>query len=152
MKEIANALEEAGYIVKTEKGLALTPGAMRKIGQKALRDIFSVIKRDRLGDHDSRERGGVGMPLDDNKSYEFGDPLLLDLGATVFNAVSREGVGTPVTLHVDDFVVRRQEFLSQTSTVVLIDMSGSMAWNNCFFAAKKSGLSLGQSRAACFPP
>ena len=44
MKEIANALEEAGYIVKTSKGLELTPRAMRKIGQKALRDIFSVIK------------------------------------------------------------------------------------------------------------
>jgi uncharacterized protein with von Willebrand factor type A (vWA) domain len=45
-----------------------------------------------------------------------------------------------VSLHIDDFVVRRQEFLSHTSTVILIDMSGSMAWNNCFYAAKKSGL------------
>jgi uncharacterized protein with von Willebrand factor type A (vWA) domain len=151
MKEIATALEEAGYIVKTPKGLELTPGAMRKIGQKALSDIFSVIKRDRLGEHDTRERGGLGIPTEDNKTYEFGDPLLLDLAATVFNAVSRAGTGTPVSLQVDDFVVRRQEFLSQTSTVVLIDMSGSMAWNNCFFAAKKVALALDNLVRNVFP-
>lgn len=151
MKEIAKALEDAGYIVKTPQGLELTPRAMRKIGQKALRDIFSVIKRDRLGEHEARERGGLGVPTEDTKTYEFGDPLLLDLGATVLNAISRDGTGTPVTLHVDDFVVRRQEFLAQTSTVILIDMSGSMAWNNCFYAAKKVALALDNLVRNVFP-
>ncbi len=151
MKDIAKELEEAGYIVKTKDGLQLTPLAMRKIGQKALRDIFSFIKRDRLGEHDTRQHGGVGMPTEETKPYEFGDPLLLDLGATVFNAVSRQGTGTPVSLHLDDFEVRRQEFLSHTSTVILIDMSGSMAWNNCFFAAKKVALALDNLVRSAFP-
>jgi uncharacterized protein with von Willebrand factor type A (vWA) domain len=151
MKDIASELEASGYIVKTKDGLQLTPRAMRKIGQKALRDIFFFIKRDRLGDHDTRQRGGIGIPLEDNKPYEFGDPLLLDLGATVFNAVSREGEGTPVSLHLDDFMVRRQEFLSHTSTVILIDMSGSMAWNNCFYAAKKVALALDNLVRSSFP-
>ncbi len=151
MKDIAKELEEAGYIKKTKDGLQLTPLAMRKIGQKALRDIFFFIKRDRLGEHDTRQRGGVGMPTEDTKTYEFGDPLLLDLGATVFNAVSRQGTGTPVSLHLDDFVIRRQEFLSHTSTVILIDMSGSMAWNNCFYAAKKVALALDNLVRSAFP-
>jgi uncharacterized protein with von Willebrand factor type A (vWA) domain len=151
MKDIAGALEAAGYIIKTKDGMVLTPRAMRKIGHKALRDIFSFIKRGRLGEHDIRERGGLGMPTEDNKMYEFGDPLLLDLGATVFNAVSRSGVGTPVSLAVDDFVVRRQEYLSQTSTIILIDMSGSMAWNNCFYAAKKVALALDNLVHSAFP-
>jgi uncharacterized protein with von Willebrand factor type A (vWA) domain len=151
MKDIANELEESGYIMKTQDGLQLTPLAMRKIGQKALRDIFFFIKRDRFGEHDTRQRGGIGMPTEDTKIYEFGDPLLLDLGATVFNAVSREGTGTPVSLHLDDFVVRRQEFLSHTSTVILIDMSGSMAWNNCFYAAKKVALALDNLVRSAFP-
>jgi uncharacterized protein with von Willebrand factor type A (vWA) domain len=151
MKDIAKDLEEAGYIVKTKDGVQLTPRAMRKIGQKALRDIFFFIKRDRLGDHDTRHRGGVGVPIEETKNYEFGDPLLLDLGATVFNAVSRAGTGTPVSLQVDDFVVRRQEFLSHTSTVILIDMSGSMAWNNCFYAAKKVALALDNLVRSSFP-
>jgi uncharacterized protein with von Willebrand factor type A (vWA) domain len=69
----------------------------------------------------------------------------------VFNAVSREGTGTPVSLHIDDFVVRRQEFLSHTSTVILIDMSGSMAWNNCFHAAKKVALALDNLVRSTFP-
>jgi uncharacterized protein with von Willebrand factor type A (vWA) domain len=151
MKDIAKELEEAGYIIKTKDGLQLTPRAMRKIGQKALRDIFFFIKRDRFGDHDTRQRSGVGMPIEETKTYEFGDPLLLDLGATVFNAVCREGTGTPVSLQRDDFVVRRQEFLSQTSTVILIDMSGSMAWNNCFYAAKKVALALDNLVRSSFP-
>ena len=50
MKDIAKELEAAGYIMKTKDGLQLTPLAMRKIGQKALRDIFSFIKRDRFGE------------------------------------------------------------------------------------------------------
>jgi uncharacterized protein with von Willebrand factor type A (vWA) domain len=151
MKDIASALEAAGYIIKTKDGLQLTPLAMRKIGQKALRDIFSFIKRDRFGQHDTHQRGGGGMPTEDTKTYEFGDPFLLDLSATVFNAVSREGTGTPVSLHIDDFVVRRQEFLSHTSTVILIDMSGSMAWNNCFYAAKKVALALDNLVRSSFP-
>jgi uncharacterized protein with von Willebrand factor type A (vWA) domain len=151
MKDIAKELEEAGYIRKTKDGLQLTPLAMRKIGQKALRDIFFFLKRGRLGEHDTPQRGGVGMPTEDIKAYEFGDPLLLDLGATVFNAVSRQGTGTPVSLHLDDFVVRRQEFLSHTSTVILIDMSGSMAWNNCFYAAKKVALALDNLVRSTFP-
>jgi uncharacterized protein with von Willebrand factor type A (vWA) domain len=151
MKDIASELEAAGYIMKTKDGLQLTPLAMRKIGQKALRDIFSFIKRDRFGQHDTHQRGGVGMPTEDTKTYEFGDPFLLDLSATVFNAVSREGTGTPVSLHIDDFVVRRQEFLSHTSTVILIDMSGSMAWNNCFYAAKKVALALDNLVRSTFP-
>jgi uncharacterized protein with von Willebrand factor type A (vWA) domain len=151
MKDIASELEAAGYIMKTKDGLQLTPLAMRKIGQKALRDIFSFIKRDRFGQHDTPQRGGVGMPTEDTKTYEFGDPFLLDLSATVFNAVSREGTGTPVSLHIDDFVVRRQEFLSHTSTVILIDMSGSMAWNNCFYAAKKVALALDNLVRSTFP-
>jgi uncharacterized protein with von Willebrand factor type A (vWA) domain len=151
MKEIAAALEASGYIIKTKDGLVLTPRAMRKIGHKALRDIFSFIRRDRLGEHDTRERGGLGMPTEDNKVYEFGDPMLLDLGATLFNAVSRSGVGTPVSLEVNDFVVRRQEHLTQTATVILIDMSGSMAWNNCFHAAKKVALALDNLVRSAFP-
>jgi uncharacterized protein with von Willebrand factor type A (vWA) domain len=151
MKDIASELEAAGYIMKTKDGLQLTSLAMRKIGQKALRDIFSFIKRDRFGQHDTRQRGGVGMPTEDTKTYEFGDPFLLDLSATVFNAVSHEGTGTPVSLHIDDFVVRRQEFLSHTSTVILIDMSGSMAWNNCFYAAKKVALALDNLVRSTFP-
>jgi uncharacterized protein with von Willebrand factor type A (vWA) domain len=151
MKDIASELEAAGYIMKTKDGLQLTPLAMRKIGQKALRDIFSFIKRDRFGQHDTRQHGGIGMPTEDTKTYEFGDPFLLDLSATVFNAVSREGTGTPVSLHIDDFVVRRQEFLSHTSTVILIDMSGSMAWNNCFYAAKKVALALDNLVRSTFP-
>jgi uncharacterized protein with von Willebrand factor type A (vWA) domain len=64
MKDIAKALEASGYIIRTKDGLQLTPLAMRKIGQKALRDIFGFIKRDRFGEHDTRQRGSAGSPTE----------------------------------------------------------------------------------------
>jgi len=59
--------------------LELTARAIRKLGDKALRDIFAHLKRDRFGRHAVERRGAGGDPTDEAKRYEFGDPFLLDL-------------------------------------------------------------------------
>ena len=73
--------------------LSLTARAIRKIADKALRDIFAQLKRDRIGGHAIERRGRGRRPTDDTKAYEFGDPFLLDLKETVMNAVERTGPG-----------------------------------------------------------
>ena len=47
--QLAKVLEDAGYIKKNRRGFELTPQGVRKIGEKALTDIFGQIKRDRIG-------------------------------------------------------------------------------------------------------
>jgi len=47
-------LEEAGYIQKKGNRWELTARGMRKIGQKALQDIFNKLKRDGLGGMSAR--------------------------------------------------------------------------------------------------
>ena len=47
---------------------------MRKIGEKALTDIFAQLKRDRIGQHEFNRSGGAGERIDVSKRYEFGDP------------------------------------------------------------------------------
>ncbi len=142
LKQINKMLEDAGYIRRTRRGYELTSHGIRKIGQKALNDIFQHLQQDRLGQHET-ERSGFGVErIDEDKPYEFGDPFLLDLPQTLRNAVMREGPGSPVHLSPEDFEVYRTEQNTRTSTVLMVDMSRSMLYNGCFTAAKKVALAL----------
>jgi uncharacterized protein with von Willebrand factor type A (vWA) domain len=140
--ELAKVLEDAGYVRKTKRGFELTPQGVRKIGEKALSDIFTQLKRDRVGQHEIHSAGGAGERVDVSKPYEFGDPFLLDLEATMMNAVQREGAGAPVKLHPSDFEVYRTEQVTRSSTVLMIDMSRSMFYSDSFTAAKRIALAL----------
>lgn len=151
LKELMRTLEEAGYIQKRGKRWELTARGMRKIGQKALQDIFNKLKRDGFGRHISQFRGVGGERTDESKPYQFGDPFLLDLEQTVMNAIHRNGVGTPVHLHKDDFEVYRTELITQSSTVLMIDMSMSMVYNHCQAAAKKVAVALESLIRSQFP-
>ncbi len=142
LRQLAKVLEDAGYIKPNQRGYELTPQGVRKIGEKALADIFLHLKKDRVGQHEVRSNGNTGERVDQNKPYEFGDPFMLDLPQTVMNAVQRDGAGSPVRLQPDDFAVYRNEYLTRTATVLMIDMSRSMLYNGCFNAARKVALAL----------
>ena len=142
LSKIADMLEEAGYVKAGRKGYELTPQGVRKIGEKALTDIFQELKKDRVGQHDLQHAGGPGERIDVTKPYEFGDPFLLDLPKTVMNAVQRNGAGSPVKLDPRDFEMYRTEFITRSSTVLMIDMSRSMFYNQYFPAAKRIALAL----------
>ncbi len=151
LSQIAQLLEDAGYIRKTRRGYELTPQGVRKIGEKALLDIFSQLNKDRLGQHQLDRPGGPGERTDESKPYEFGDAFLLDLPKTVMNAVQRRGAGTPVKLDPRDFEVYRTEFVTRSSTVLMIDMSRSMFYSDCFTAAKRIALALDSLIRAKYP-
>lgn len=142
LSQIAQMLEDAGYVRKNRRGYELTPQGVRKIGEKALTDIFHELKKDKVGQHELHFGGGPGERIDVSKPYEFGDPFLLDLPKTVMNAVQRGGVGSPVQLDARDFEIYRTEFITRSATVLMIDMSRSMFYNQYFPAAKRIALAL----------
>ena len=151
LQEIAKRLRDAGYLEGEDDDLKLTARAIRKIADKALRDIFARLKRDRFGGHQIDRRGAGGDQTDESKPYEFGDPFLLDLKDTVMRAVARRGPGTPVQLVPDDFTVIRTEQRTQAATVVMLDMSRSMLNNGYFLPAKKVALALSALIRSQFP-
>lgn len=151
LREVTRLLEEAGYVEKNGNKLELTPRGMRKIGQKALKDIFSHMKKDSFGRHKTTLNGTGGERTDISKKYEFGDPFLLDLEETVMNAVFREGAGTPVHILPSDFEVYRTEMMTSSSTVLMLDMSRSMILRNCWAAAKKVALALNHLIKSQYP-
>lgn len=142
LKQFLEILEEAGYIRKKGNQWELTPRGTRKIGQRALVEIYQQLKADTFGKHEVRETGAGGERTDTTKPYEFGDPFYLDVQKTMMNSMYREGPGTPIRLRPDDFEVARTEMLTQTATVIMLDLSWSMALRGSFQAAKKVAMAL----------
>src|ERR1700716_3251346 len=151
LRKMTELLEEAGLIRKDGERYDLTPRGIRKIGQRSLEDIFATLKRDAFGSHRARTRGRGGDPTDELKTYEFGDPFLLDLPDTVKNAACRAGAHVPVKLKAEDFSVYRTELMTQSATAILVDVSRSMLFRGCFLAAKKVTLALDSLIRSTFP-
>lgn len=143
LEALMKMLEEAGYVRRDgEDGWELTPRGSRVIGQKALGEIYQRLKRQNLGNHAVPEEGRFGERIEDTKAYEFGDPFHLHMPRTLRNAINRNGAGTPVQLHPDDFEIYRSETITTTATAMLVDLSWSMALRGSFQAAKKVALAL----------
>jgi uncharacterized protein with von Willebrand factor type A (vWA) domain len=172
LRELAKQLEDAGYLEWDGSQMQLTPRAVRKVGQKALQDIFGLLKKDAFGKHAISVKGRGGERTYDSKAYEFGDPFYLDLNTTLGNAMLREGTGDErrparpvrrdtgrdqglhdllVELKPEDFQVFSTEYMTQSSTCLLIDMSRSMLLRGCFLAAKKVALALNHLIRSQFP-
>ena len=152
-KQIARLLEEAGFVAREDGNIHLTPKGIRRVGQKALKDILSALKKDPLGQHPLNLRGAGGFEIEDTKRYEYGDPFHLDLSKTLMNSLnsrrhsfhalsSLEASKLKIELKPEDFEVHHMQHLTQSSTVLMLDMSWSMAWFNRFFASKKVALAL----------
>ena len=151
LAEMARLLEEAGLVENTEGQLTLTPRAVRRLGQNALGDLYQRLIRDRTGRHDL-DQDGIGHERDfATKPYEFGDPFNLHIERTIRNALVRNGSGTPVDLHPEDFEVERTESVVQASTVLMLDLSLSMPMRDNFLPAKKVAMALHSLISSRFP-
>ena len=151
LAEMTRLLEEAGLVENTEGQLTLTPRAVRRLGQNALGDLYQRLIRDRTGRHDL-DQDGIGHERDfATKPYEFGDPFNLHIERTIRNALVRNGSGTPVDLHPEDFEVERTESVVQAATVLMLDLSLSMPMRDNFLPAKKVAMALHSLISSRFP-
>jgi uncharacterized protein with von Willebrand factor type A (vWA) domain len=139
---IKEGLEDAGFVKNNGRSLELTPRAIRKIGEKALLDIFANLNNGLTGQHDLRHAGRLGELGETSSPWQFGDPFSLNLPRTVMNGVLRNGAGAPVHLKPEDFEITDRDVRTSTATVMLIDMSRSMLHNGCWDAAKRAALAL----------
>jgi len=145
---LESQMRDEGLLRGQGDELELTPRAIRQMGASALADVYGMLKRDRAGDHDSSERG-VALPRpDETRPWQYGDSLDLDIVKTVMNGVKRrvaEGLppaGARVSLELDDFEVRETDCITQTTTILLLDLSWSMSWAGRFPAAKRVAMAL----------
>ena len=151
LAQLTKMLEDAGLIEQKEGRLELTPKGLRAIGSNALRDLFSKLTKDTVGQHEVSRLGLGHERTYDTKPYEFGDPFQLDLHRTIRNALRRSGPGTPVKLDPDDFEIERTEHVTRSSTVLMFDLSLSMPMRDNFLPAKKVAMALHSLISSQFP-
>ena len=142
---VTRILEEANFIRRKEDGFELTPLGVRKIGQKALSDVFSQLR------HKTGDRGGVWERGEETKRFEFGDNFDIDLKQTIMNALMREQQKPSVKLKITDFEVFKYEQSARSATVLMLDLSLSMSVHDNFYAAKHVALALDGLIRSQFP-
>lgn len=142
--DVVDMLVKRGLVEKDENGqYVVTPKGVRRVESKALEELFDITRKDKLGKHETEFRGSGQTVHEESKPYEFGDPVAnLNMHETLRNALYRQGGGSPIHVAEDDFVVHDTEYQTSCATVVLLDMSGSMARYGKFGQAKRVAMAL----------
>ena len=152
LQKALKALKDQGFIDRQHGRLTLSAKGVRQIGQQALKDLFAQLRNSSaLGAHRESSVARGGDREETSKPWEPGEPFSLHIPQTLRNAVFRQGPGTPVQLHPDDFAVEEYEATRRSSTVFAIDLSLSMAMRSNLVPAKKMVLALTQLIRSKFP-
>lgn len=121
----------------------LTPQAYKLFQGKLLEKIFSNLQAGRTGRHAGRIEGEGSVELPQTKPYEFGDSLAnMDTTQSVINAILRDPDAESIRLQSNDIEVHRTRNSPKAATVVIMDMSGSMAYDGQYMNVKRMALAL----------
>jgi uncharacterized protein with von Willebrand factor type A (vWA) domain len=152
LRRIERELERQGYLTRNGGRLELTPKAVRRLGDTALRRIFADMSfGHRSGDHDQQDAGQAGELTGTTRSWEFGDEQPLDVPATVRNALLRGGLDGGIKLSARDFEVAETERRTAAVVSLLVDLSYSMQLRGTWAAAKQTALALHALLRSRFP-
>lgn len=158
LREIERALEEAGAASRHGGRLELTARGIRRLGERSLARIYDRVVAGAAGSHRARGAGADGELTGATRRLRFGDPFRLDVGRTIFNAVTRGAVETAgpspagrVRLASDDFELAEAERRVRAATVLLLDMSFSMPLRGNWVPAKRVALALHSLVSGRFP-
>ncbi len=121
-------LKEKGYI--TEEGpkgeFKLKAKSEQNLRQSALEEIFGKLKKTKSGEHNTHYSGRGDEQTTEKRNYEFGDTMdQLSVTDSLRNAQINHGLDDFFMTEAD-LEVMESEFKTQTSTVLMIDISHSM--------------------------
>ncbi len=128
MVDFIDELKEKGYLTEeNQKGeINITPKTEQGIRKKSLEDIFGKLKKANRGDHHTYKPGQGDETNPETRPFRFGDMLeQIDFTESIRNAQINHGIDG-FHIQEDDLSIRETDFKSQTSTVLMIDISHSM--------------------------
>ena len=143
LRDLESSLERGGFLREGSGGLELTPRAIRRLGELALDQIYAELERGGAGGHETIHKGGGVVTTERTRPYVFGEPAHLDPIGTLRNALSRGAAREGgVELEPGDLEVFDTDQITETTTVLLLDMSWSMSWSGRWPAAKRVAIAM----------
>ena len=126
--DFIDELKEKGYLDENNQTgeFHITPKTEKGIRKRSLEEIFGKLKKTKEGQHRTYKPGQGDEINPETRPFQFGDMLeQIDFVSSIRNAQISHGVDQ---LHMDeeDLEIRETDFKSQTSTVLMIDISHSM--------------------------
>ncbi|MCM6774156.1 VWA domain-containing protein [Nocardia sp. CDC159] len=144
LAELERELRRQGLFERAPDGsLRLTPKALRRLGEVALRNIVGQL-RSRRGQRDTALAGAAGEPTGAARAWQFGDTEPWDVPRTVRNAVLRTAStgGRGVRLDVSDVEIMETEQRSRAAVALCVDTSWSMVQDGRWVPMKRTALAL----------
>ncbi len=129
MADFIQDLIDRGYLTDQPGrggGMIVTSKMEIELRKKALDDIFDQLKKSKTGNHTTNVIGRGDEFTSELKPFEFGDPLdNIAVSESIKNAHINHGIDE-FMLTQDDLEVHETFYKTQTSTVLMIDISHSM--------------------------
>ncbi|HCR53040.1 MAG TPA: hypothetical protein DIW27_01395, partial [Cytophagales bacterium] len=128
MGDFIEDLKKNGFI--SEEGptgeYKLNPKGEQDLRKSALEEIFGKLKKSKSGEHKTHHSGQGDESTTDRRDYEFGDTLeQISITDSLKNAQINHGLDN-FFMTEEDLEVMESEYKTQTSTVLMIDISHSM--------------------------
>jgi uncharacterized protein with von Willebrand factor type A (vWA) domain len=126
--DFIDQLKRDGYI--TDEGpkgeFKLKAKSEQHLRKSALEEIFGKLKKSNKGEHNTTHGGRGDEQTTERRDYEFGDTLeQISVTDSLKNAQINHGIEN-FTMTENDLEVIESEYKTQTSTVLMIDISHSM--------------------------
>lgn len=121
-------LKAKGYIKDNPQNgnFQITSKTEQGIRKKSLEEIFGKLKKSKAGDHNTFKPGGGDEINPETRPFRFGDTMeQIDFASSIRNAQINHGIDS-FHMQEDDLEIRETDLKSQTSTVLMIDISHSM--------------------------
>ena len=128
MGDFIDDLKQKGYITDDNQAgeIKITPKTEQGIRKRSLEEIFGKLKKSKTGEHQTYKPGQGDESSPDTRPFQFGDMLeQIDFTESIRNAQINHGLDS-FTMQEDDLQIRETDFKTQTSTVLMIDISHSM--------------------------
>ena len=128
MGDFIDDLKNNGYMKENpvDGSFKITGKTEQSIRKRSLEEIFGKLKKTRAGNHQTFKPGQGDEINPETRSFQFGDMLEhIDFTESIRNAQINHGIDN-FSMHEDDLQIRETDFKSQTSTVLMIDISHSM--------------------------
>ncbi|WP_214365099.1 vWA domain-containing protein [Pseudonocardia sp. H11422] len=144
LAELERELARQGLFERAADGsLKLSPKALRRLGESALRDVVDRIGG-RRGERETRRSGAAGEATGATRPWAFSDTEAWNVPRTLINAQLRKAGGDPRDLDVTDVEIVETEQRTRAAVALLVDTSWSMVAEGRWVPMKRTALALHQ--------